>query len=316
MVREMIMSGEVYAIVGPTASGKTETSLFVAEEIGAEIISVDSRQVYRFMDIGTDKATPAMRARVPHHLIDVVDPDETYTAADFTRDAMEAAEDIRSRGMIPLLVGGTPMYYRALEGRMLSESLPNDPAVRGEIDALIERDGLASAHAELARCDPSAAAWIHVNDRARITRYLELYKLSGIPATELFAKAQYMGGLKIRYFALDADRHILYKKIEVRIRDEFDHGFEDEVRWLLSRGYSEDLPSLRGLSYKQMISYINGERSREDAILDDVSATKKFSRKQMTWFRRFDPIIWYDVNSQDKKEIALDMIRKIRVLER
>jgi tRNA dimethylallyltransferase len=247
MVREMTVAKErddvVYAIIGPTAAGKTRVGFELALRINAEIISVDSRQVYRYLDVGTDKISPGDRRIVPHHLIDAADPDEIFTVGDFLARAGDAIRRIRNRNRIPLLVGGTPMYYKALEGDFMSENLPKDEKVRAELEAEAETRGLQSLYTEMAARDPIRAARIHPNDKVRILRALELFRLTGRGPAELYADARKRGGARREvYFAITAPREQLYKKIENRVTAQFHSGYPEEVKWLLEHGYSRELP--------------------------------------------------------------------------
>jgi tRNA dimethylallyltransferase len=303
----------VCAIVGPTAAGKTAVGFELARRLGAEIISVDSRQVYRYLDIGTDKISPADRRRVIHHMIDVADPDEIFTAADFISGAADAIRRIRGRGRTPILVGGSPLYYRALEGNMISESLPKDDAVRSELEAEAESAGTAFLHDRLASIDPDRAARIHPNDRVRVVRALELFELTGQNATELYFAAEKMAGVsRIEYFGITADREILRRKIEQRAARQFQSGYPDEVRFLLDNGYSRDLPALRGFGYRELVDYHNGKISLDEALAGDIRSTKAFFRRQMTWFRHFYPIIWYDISKGSAESAVDDMEFRIR----
>jgi tRNA dimethylallyltransferase len=303
----------VWAIVGPTAAGKTAVSFELARRLGAEIISVDSRQVYRYLDIGTDKVSPADRRRVIHHMIDVADPDEIFTAADFVSGAADAVRRIRARGRVPILAGGSPLYYRALEGNMISESLPSDDAVRSELDAEAESAGTAALHDRLASVDPDRAARIHPNDKVRIVRALELFRLTGQTATELYSAAGKMSGLRrIEYFGITYDREALCKKIERRAERQFQSGYPDEVRFLLDNGYSRQLPALRGFGYRELVDYHDGKISLDEALAGDIRSTKAFSRRQMTWFRHFCPIIWYDISKGSAERAIDDMEFRMR----
>ena len=303
----------VCAIVGPTAAGKTAAGFELARRLGAEIISVDSRQVYRYLDVGTDKIPPADRRRVIHHMIDVADPDEVFTAADFISGATDAMRRIRARGRTPILVGGSPLYYRALEGNMITESLPSDDAVRSELEAEAKSAGTASLHDRLASIDPDRAARIHPNDRVRIVRALELFKLTGQSATELYSSVGKMGGTgRIEYFGITADREILRKKIEQRAARQFQSCYPDEVMFLLDNGYSRDLPALRGFGYRELVDYHDGKISLDGALAGDIRSTKAFSRRQMTWFRHFCPIIWYDISKGSAESAVDDMEFRIR----
>ena len=306
------MNGEaIYAIVGPTAAGKTRAAFELARMIGGEIISVDSRQIYRYMDVGTDKISQADRRVVPHHLIDAADPDEIFTAADFVERAADAVRRIALRGKIPIFAGGTPMYYRALEGNMLSAALPSDEIIRGELGRELEIKGSKAMHAELAAMDPEAASRIHPNDAYRVTRALELCRISGKNATEIYAEREKIGGMTIKYFGVNAPRDILYRKIELRAAGQFQNGYPEEVEWLLDRGYSKTLPSMRGFGYRELALFHEGAMTIEEALQSDIKATKAFSRRQMTWFKQFSPIMWYDSSQIILEDLVADMARKI-----
>ena len=301
----------VYAIVGPTAAGKTRVAFELARVIGGEIISVDSRQIYRYMDVGTDKISHAERRVVPHHLIDVADPDEKFTAADFVERAADAARRIALRGKTPILAGGTPMYYRALEGNMLSLALPGDEAVRAGLKRELEAKGSPAMHDALAKADPESASRVHPNDSYRVMRALELFRLSGKPPTSLFAEREKIGGMTIKYFGVNAPREILYAKIELRAAWQFENGYPEEVEWLLGRGYSKDLPSMRGFGYRELALFKEGAMTLEEALQSDIRATKAFSRRQMTWFKHFFPILWYDSTQTILEDLVTDMAEKI-----
>ena len=306
------MNGEVlYAIVGPTAAGKTRVAFELARMIGGEIISVDSRQIYRYMDVGTDKISQADRRVVPHHLIDAADPDEIFTAADFVAHATDAARRVALRGRAPILAGGTPMYYRALEGKLLSGALPSDENVRAELACELEAKGSPAMHAELAALDPEAAGRIHPNDAYRVTRALELRRLTGKRASELYAERGKIGGMTVRYFGVNAPRDFLYRKIESRAARQFENGYPEEVEWLLSRGYSKGLPSMRGFGYRELVLFHEGAMTLDEALQSDIRATKAFSRRQMTWFKQFSPILWYDSSQSVSDDLAADMAEKI-----
>ena len=302
----------IYAIVGPTAVGKTKAGFELARHLNAEIISVDSRQVYRYLDVGTDKISLADRKIVPHHLIDVVDPDEIFTAADFVARTEDAVRRIEARGRTALLVGGTPMYYRALEGKVLSGNLPSDEALRSRLEAEISSRGSEALHARLTLVDPAGARRIHPNDRIRIVRALEIFELTGRAATEIYEDEEKIGGaFKIFYFGIDSPREILYERIERRVAEQFSSGYPEEVQWLLDRGYSRALPALQGFGYRELVQYLDGEISFEDALAGDIRSTKAFSRRQMSWFRHFSPILWYDLSVLSLNDVVEDMIGKI-----
>ena len=306
------MTRPIYAIVGPTAAGKTRVAFELARSLDGEVISVDSRQVYRYLDVGTDKISREEAKVVPHHLIDVANPDEVFTAADFVERAEDAVDWITSRGKLPILAGGTPMYYRALEGGMLSKDLPSDDAVREDLERMADEFGSAAVHDELASVDPERASRIHPNDRVRIVRALELFRITGLTATELFSSREKIGVLKIFYFGVKTSRENLYRKIESRAARQFDSGYPEEVRWLLDNGYGRDLPSMRGFGYRELAAFLCGEMSLREALEGDIRSTKAFSRRQMTWFSQFSPILWYDFSELSFDSAVNDMAEKIK----
>ncbi|MDY9921792.1 MAG: tRNA (adenosine(37)-N6)-dimethylallyltransferase MiaA [Synergistota bacterium] len=298
----------VIAIIGPTAVGKTKFSLELARRLNAEVISVDSRQVYRYLDVGTDKVSPDIRREILHHLIDIADPDQVYSAADFASDATDAIGRIRNRKRVPLLIGGTPFYYKALCGT-LSEDLPKDAAVREMLKEEIEKKGLAELHNELSSVDPAAAAKIHPNDPVRTMRALEIYRITGRPATWWYENQAKMGSpFDIFYIGLIRERSNLYKNITARVREQFSNGYPEEVEWLLAQGYSPSLPALQGFGYRELVQYVKGSCSYEEALEGDIRSTKAFSRRQMTWFRHYEPAMWYDFDKYEMSEAMEDVL--------
>lgn len=309
------MKGEkinVIAIIGPTAVGKTLFSLELAKALGAEIISVDSRQVYRYLNVGTDKVSLKVRREILHHLIDVTDPDQVFTAADFAEQATDAVRRIRIRGRIPLLIGGTPFYYKALSGT-LSENLPKDAEIRAAIEKEIDERGLSSLYGELQSTDPAAAAKIHPHDAARVTRALEIFRITGKPATWWYDNCDKCeSDLNIFYIGLLRSRENLYRNIESRIKFQFYNGYPEEVEWLLAHGYSPKLPSLQGFGYRELIEYKQGLCSFGDALAGDIRSTKAFSHRQMTWFKHFEPVQWYDLDAACEKDVLSDVLPMCR----
>ncbi len=301
---------KVLAVIGPTAVGKTALSLELADRLNAEIISVDSRQVYRYMDIGTDKISPAQRRLILHHLIDEADPDQVYTASDFARDALDAARRIAARGRVPLFVGGTPFYYQALMGGLISVNVPPDEGVRSQLNGMTD----VELHGRLGEVDPLTAKRLHPNDRFRILRALEIYSVTGTPPSELFAQAKKTGGpLDVLYLGLNRDREELREIIAQRVKEQFDAGYADEVEWLLSHGFSADLPSMKGFGYRELAAYHQGRMTYQEALDGDVTATRQFAKRQMTWFRKFEPAVWFDrgrLSAQTTVERMLEAARR------
>lgn len=295
----------VVALIGPTAVGKTAMSLDLARAIHAEIISVDSRQVYRYMDVGTDKISADIRREIPHHLIDVVDPDQVYTASDFVVQASDCIRRICSRGFVPLFVGGTPFYYQALFSSLLSIDVPSDEQLRSSLMAL-ETDTL---YARLKAADPESAARLHPNDKFRVSRALEICLLSGRKASELYAsQTKKETPYDVLYIGLYKPREILVAGIEKRVRQQFASGYPEEVQWLLSRGYSPDLPSMQGFGYRELVQYLQGKMTFEEAVEGDVIATRQFAKRQMTWFKKFQPAVWFDLSQGTPAEIARHLL--------
>ncbi|WP_462362985.1 tRNA (adenosine(37)-N6)-dimethylallyltransferase MiaA [Pyramidobacter porci] len=289
----------IVAVIGPTAVGKTAMSLDLARALNAEVISVDSRQVYRYMDVGTDKISREVRREIPHHLIDVADPDQVYTASDFVVQAADCVKRIMARGRAPLFVGGTPFYYQALFSRLLSIDVPTDEKLRAELFAL-EADEL---YGRLKNSDPESAARLHPHDKFRVSRALEIFLLSGRPASEWYARERPSESpYDVLYLGLFKPRDILVNGIERRVRRQFASGYPEEVKWLLDHGYSPDLPSMQGFGYKELTLFHQGRMTLEEAIMGDAIATRQFAKRQMTWFKKFAPAVWCDLSQKTPAE--------------
>jgi tRNA dimethylallyltransferase len=285
---------QVVVILGPTAVGKTAVGLRVAEQIGGEIISADSAAVYRGMDIGTAKPTAEERARVRFHLIDVADPDEPFTAAKFRELALEAIRDIQARGKRVLIVGGTGLYLRVLLHGFSLAPPPRDPTIRKRLQQEAREQGLPALYARLQQVDPQAAARIHPNDAVRIIRALEVYEMTGKPVSEWQHRAE--RELPALKFGLTMPRPLLYQRINARVDQMMAQGFLQEVQNLLSKGYNRDLPALKGLGYRHLIAYLMGERGLEEAVALWKRDTRRFAKRQMTWFRREPGVHWLDAS--------------------
>jgi tRNA dimethylallyltransferase len=281
------------ALLGPTACGKSALAMRLADQFPIEIVSVDSAQVYRGMDIGTAKPSASERARLPHHLIDLRAPDEPYSAADFVRDANAAISAIRARGNLPLLVGGTMLYAKVLlEG--LSALPSADPALRARIEVEARSVGWPAMHARLATLDPATAARLEPNDAQRIQRALEICTVSSRPMSALLRPAR--GGTDIELIALlPADRAALHRRIEERFDLMLASGFLDEVRALKASGLRPDLPSMRSVGYRQAWSHLDGLSTAEAFRAAAIAATRQLAKRQITWLRsmqqarRLDP---------------------------
>jgi tRNA dimethylallyltransferase len=283
--------------MGPTASGKTGIAVELAQRLPVELISVDSALIYRGMDIGTAKPDAATLTRAPHHLIDILSPTASYSAAAFRHDALRLMADITARGKVPLLVGGTMLYFKALrEG--LSELPQADPALRAQLDAEIAEHGIEQLHRKLAEVDPVTAARLHATDTQRIQRAMEIYRLSGEPMSTLLAR-QTATALPYRLTPialLPSDRAVLHARIAERFKAMLAQGFLDEVRRLRDE-YPElqaDLPSMRCVGYRQAWQYLEGEIDYDQMVDAGIAATRQLAKRQLTWLRGMEGIIPVD----------------------
>lgn len=283
-------------LMGPTASGKTDLAIRLRQILPVEVISVDSALIYRGMDIGTAKPSAEELALAPHRLIDIKDPAESYSAANFCTDAWREMQQITEQGRIPLLVGGTMLYYKALlEG--LSPLPAADEKVRSEIEAKAEEQGWAVLHQELAKIDPVSAARINANDSQRINRALEVFYLTGKTLTELTAQQGEPLPYEIVQFAIaPKDRQVLHQRIEQRFHKMIELGFQQEVEKLFQRAdLHPDLPSIRCVGYRQMWEFLRGDYDHEEMIFRGICATRQLAKRQLTWLRGWkSPLQWLD----------------------
>ena len=300
-------------LMGPTASGKTDLAIALRQQLPVEVISVDSALIYKGMDIGTAKPTPAELALAPHRLIDILDPKESYSAMNFREDALKEMAEISASGRIPLLVGGTMLYYKALlEG--LSPLPSADPTIRAEIEEKAAKIGWAGMHQELLAIDPVAGARINPNDSQRINRALEVFYITGKTMTELTEEKGEALPYRLLQFAIaPQDRSILHERIALRFQKMMDLGFEEEVKRLFLReDLHIDLPSIRCVGYRQMWEYLQGDISLDEAIYKGICATRQLAKRQITWLRGWkDEIIWLDsLNPEQAKLTMIDKIKK------
>ncbi len=288
------MERRLLAIVGPTATGKTEAAILVAEALDGEIISADSMQVYRGMDIGTAKPTAEQRAQVPHHLIDIIAPDEPFSVADYRDRADAALNDIWGRGRQPVLVGGSGLYVRAVLDEMDFSYVPPDRELRRRLTEEARAKGLPALHESLTKADPEAAARIHPNDEKRIIRALEVAQARG-PRPRQVDQPRATRYNTVQ-FGLALARDELYRRIEARVDAMLAAGLVEEVRGLLERGYGEDLVSMKGLGYAQLAPYLRGRIALDEAVERLKRDTRRFAKRQLTWFRADRRIRWIDVD--------------------
>jgi tRNA dimethylallyltransferase len=293
------------ALVGPTASGKTEAGILVAEALGAEVLSIDSMLVYRGMDVGTAKPTAEQRARVPHHLLDLVDPSEPFSVAAFQAAAREAADDVRRRGRPPLLVGGSGLYYRAVVDDL--DFPGTEPAVRRELEHEAVAVGAEGLHRRLAGFDPAAAAKIEPGNVRRTVRALEVASITGRPFSSFSdAWEDYPAG-GVRATGVRLPGETLRSRIEVRVRSMLDSGWLDEVRRLIEAGFGDWLTATQAIGYSELARHLGGELGLEAAVERIVSRTRTLARRQMAWFRRDPRIRWFDVGEEGAAAVADDL---------
>jgi tRNA dimethylallyltransferase len=294
---------KVLVIAGPTAAGKTAAAIEIAGEFGAEIISADSMQVYRRMDIGTAKPSAAERRLVPHHLIDVVEPDEEFNAGRFVEMAADAISEIGSRGKRLIVCGGTGLYLKALLNG-LCVAPPSDPGLRSELKNEASGEGLSRLYTRLLKEDPESAARISPADAARIVRALEVFELTGVSLSEFQRKHGFQEEkfIALKVF-LSPERQELYRRIEARCDKMIAAGFVEEVGGLLDMGYGRELKSMHSIGYRQIASFLAGEIGLEEAVLEIKRETRRFAKRQFTWFRReHDMLSAADINETFVRE--------------
>lgn len=288
--------------MGPTAAGKTDLAIALCQTLKTEVISVDSALVYRGMDIGTAKPTPAEQALAPHHLIDILDPKDAYSVADFRRDAVAQIDRLHAQGKVPILVGGTMMYFKGLvEG--LSPLPEADPDVRAQLEIEAQAQGWPALHKQLMSIDPEAAAKISENDSQRINRALEVYRLTGKPMSMLQKIKEAELPYEFHQFAIaPSDRSVLHERIERRFKKMLEMGFENEVLALYQRNdLHPDLPSIRCVGYRQMWEYLAGSCDYDEMVFKGIAATRQLAKRQLTWLRSWPNVTW--LNSDDEENL-------------
>jgi tRNA dimethylallyltransferase len=293
----------IIVVLGPTAVGKSEAALELADKLQAEIINADSLQVYRYLDIGTGKPSRKQREAVPHHLIDIVDPDQDFNAALFQTLAKEALAEIQSRGKRAILCGGTGLYIKALtHGLFVGPGA--DPALRARLERELAGSGPLLAYERLARIDPAAASRIHPNDRQRIMRALEVYELTGRPISDWQALHRFkQARFAILKIGLQRDRDELYGRINRRCQRMIAEGLVEEVRGLVERGYTLDLKPLKSVGYRHVGLFLKGEMSLEDALSLMQRDTRRLAKRQLTWFRKDQAVHWFHPE-KDKETLS------------
>jgi tRNA dimethylallyltransferase len=279
-------------VCGPTGIGKTRTAIALARRFGGEIVGADSMQIYRYMDIGTAKPTPAEQAQVRHHMVDIIAPDAPYDAARYAEDAWRAVRHIQQRGRLPVVAGGTGLYVKALIYGLF-DARPPAPEGRRRLETMADRHGSAYLHAELAACDPAAAKAIHINDRFRIIRALETFQTTGRPISAL-REAHRFATPRLTTFKLGLrmPRDALYARIDRRVDQMVAEGLLGEVESLLARGYAAGLKAMQSIGYRHMVAYLCGETDWEETLRLLKRDTRRYAKRQLTWFRADPEIVW------------------------
>ena len=299
----------IVIICGPTASGKTGFAIELADRIAGEVVGADSLQVYRHLDIGTAKPTPEELARVPHHLVGVLDPDQPFNAALYKEMADECIGDILARGQVPLVVGGTGLYMRVLVRGIFNAPKP-DEQLRSRLKQELEAYGVEQLHNRLLQVDPDLAEKVELHDRNRIIRGLEIFEQTGIPLSEHQRAHDFHGpSYEAMQIGLKIDRPYLYERIAQRTVALIDAGLLDECKGLLERGFSRDLKPMQSLGYRQICEFLAGEKTFEKAIHDITRETKRYAKRQLTWFRRDPEINWVETPMDHLDSIAADVRR-------
>ena len=298
----------VVLLMGPTASGKTAFSLDLAEALQTEIISVDSALVYREMDIGTAKPTQAETARIPHHLIDIIDPSETYSTGQFRDQASLCINNLIDRNKTPILTGGTMLYFNSLT-QGLAQLPPANAAIRAELEQQMHSQGKLAMHEMLKQIDPDAAARIHMNDPQRIQRALEVYRITGQPLSSFFNQAYESPYRFLKIIISPVDRRVLHQRIEKRFHAMLKHGLIEEVSSLRSRGdMNLTMPSMRSVGYRQVWQYLEGATQLSDMIEQSIAASRQLAKRQLTWLRKIEDALWID-NADNQLPIVLERIQ-------
>ena len=294
----------VLVIAGPTAVGKTALSLGLATALDGEIVSADSRQIYRHMDIGTAKPTPEEQSCARHHMLDRVDPDARYTAGQYARDAKACIDGIFARGRVPILVGGSGLYLRALLDGLFDEP-PSSPEIEEALRRELAEKGSSSLHRELARVDAEAARRIHPHDGQRLVRALSVFRRAGRPMSELWrASSAERLDADSMLFGLSRDRASLYRRIEDRVDRMIELGLVEEVRSLLHMGCTRDLDALRTIGYREICAFLAGEMALEDAVARIKRDTRRYAKRQLTWFRRDQRVRWVEVDDAETEQVV------------
>ncbi|MCI6004681.1 MAG: tRNA (adenosine(37)-N6)-dimethylallyltransferase MiaA [Blautia sp.] len=302
-------------LTGPTAVGKTKLSISLAKAVGGEIISADSMQVYKYMDIGSAKIRPEEMSGVPHHLVDILKPEEEFHIVRFQEMAKEAMNDIYERGRIPILVGGTGFYIQAVTRDIDFTQAEQEDGYRRELEAMAQEQGSEALHQMLQKVDPVSAAQIHANNVKRVIRALEFYHQNHAPiSAHNQEQKERTSPYNLAYFVLNAPRDLLYERIDRRVDEMMEQGLLDEVKRLKAMGYHRGMVSMQGLGYKEILAYLDGEYPLDEAVRILKRDTRHFAKRQLTWFRREQDVIWVNKDdfSYDEEKILNYMLSIIK----
>lgn len=307
------MKEPLIVILGPTAVGKTDVAIELAKKIHGEIISADSMLIYKYMDIGTAKPKLKEQQGIPHYLIDIINPDQPFSVADFLLEAEQIIKGVRQKGRIPIMVGGTALYLKAITEEFYFPETQSDWELREKLDQEAQKLGNQYVHEKLKKLDPITAGRLHPNDLRRVIRAIEIYELTGIPLSAQPRKEK-RSNHQIIKIGLIRPREEIYTRINQRVEEMIKQGLVEEVRQLLEMGYDQYLVSMQGLGYKQILPYLKGEYSLERAVELLKRDTRHFAKRQLTWFRRDEDINWIEINKYSNRlQIVEEIIKIVRL---
>ncbi|MBQ9737126.1 MAG: tRNA (adenosine(37)-N6)-dimethylallyltransferase MiaA [Clostridia bacterium] len=296
------MSKRIIAIIGPTASGKTALATKLAKKLSGEVVSCDSMQIYRGMDIGTAKPTEDEMQFVPHHMIDIAEPSQRFSVADFVSAARECIEDILKRGKVPILAGGTGLYVDSVLFNISFPDFNEDPEFRLKMQEVLEEEGKEALHMRLFKCDPEAAEKIHPNNTRRVIRALEVCKATGKTFTQVSKEARRTPEYDAYVLGIETDRAELYKRIDSRVDVMMENGLLDEVKRLKESGIGRDTTAMQAIGYKELYDYFDRHISLDEAVEKIKQESRRYAKRQMTWFRRNEDIDWVRLDSDENIE--------------
>ena len=303
----------ILTIVGPTAVGKTDVAMSIAERISGEIISADSRQIYKHLNIGTAKPTVAQKRRIPFHLIDLIEPDKNYSCGQFARDAERIIDDILKRNRIPVVCGGTGLYIRALFHPL--DDLPQSSAeTKKKLNDLLKKNGIIHMYRKLQRIDPAWAEKIKPQDKQRVMRGIEVYEITGKPLSEMMGVQNRVARFLPLYVGLRLPRDVLYSRIDTRFEQMLNQGLLKETKTLLKRGFDPHSSALRTIGYKEIAAYLQGDMNFDEASERARRRTRNYAKRQITWFNKIRDIVWYDADDPELTERILRAIKRSKII--